>query len=141
MQKWLLLQLILIVNEIWFFPFHVMKMHCSWCSWVPRAEKLKKSFSLKYKILEEEFIIPLEAYLVRTLSISVMTILHFSYLGNFIRMHLIYFLTKNFFWFVKCLFATCGDTCGVNLPQSVKESTPCCIYRFNQPSWKIHGIV
>ena len=63
----------------------------------------------------------------------------FLILENFIWMHLFYFLTEIPFWFVKCLFSTYG-TLWVNLPQSVRASIPCCIYRFNQPSWKIHSI-
>ena len=45
--------------------------------------------SLKYKILDEEFITPLEVYLVRNLP---------------------KFSKEIAFWLVKCLFSTCGDT-------------------------------
>ena len=105
---------------------------------LPGAEKLEnkiqKKRSLKYKILEEELITPLDVYLVRTLPILAMTMLHFSYYKTLYGCILSISWLKLPFGLWNAFFRHM-ETLWVNLP------TPCYIYRFNQPSWKIHGIV
>ena len=50
-----------------------------------------------------------------------------------------YFLTSVANGFVECIFPINGDTIN-GLLRSAEELTLCCLYRSNQPLWKIHGI-
>ena len=44
-----------------------------------------------------------------------------------------YFLSATEFWFVKCLFP-------IDEKLKAKEFVLRCVYRLNQPLWKIHSI-
>ena len=57
----------------------------------------------------------------------------FSILEKFIWLKPIYFLTTIAFWLMKYFFLIDGDILRV----LAKNLTLCCIYRSNQPSWKI----